>query len=58
VEVLIGGPFDGRKVDGRKHVGHVILEMKIGSDEFARYRRGKKGTWEFVETCRVRRAQS
>jgi hypothetical protein len=60
VEKLIGGHFDGDRVDGRRHPGHVSLEKQIpGTDRFARYRRGKKkGTWEFVGTYRVqRRAQ-
>ena len=51
--ILRGGPCDGHKVDGRRVRGQV-LDMKIGSNEFARYQRATdKGIYEFVETYRV-----
>jgi hypothetical protein len=42
-----GGPWDGRKVDGRRVRG-ARFEVKIGANEFASYERNPDGIFEFV----------
>lgn len=44
-----GGPWDGHRVDGRRVRG-ARFEVKIGANEFARYKRNPENIFEFVDT--------